>query len=95
MEIVESLSQKVRQAASRIKTLENENARMAEEVDHLKLQLKHYHELNRENDAMKKNQDAVRGRLVKLQKKLEKQLVLSIDAPTSTPTEVSHEESVQ
>jgi hypothetical protein len=87
MEIIDSLSKKVNEAARRIKALEEERSKLLNEVEHLKLQVKRHHELGRENDVLKKNQDAVRGRLLKLQKKLDKQLVLGM--------EVAHEESVQ
>jgi FtsZ-binding cell division protein ZapB len=95
MEIIESLTRKVHEAARRIKMLQDERARLLSEIDHLKLQVKRQHELARENDNLKKNQEAVRTRLIRIQKKLDKQLVL-IDVPTTpTLTEATYEEPVQ
>ncbi len=87
MEIVDSLSKKVFEAARRIKSLQEERAQLLNEIAHLKLQVQRHHELTRENDTMKRNQDSVRSRLERLQKKIDKQLVLGM--------EVAYEEPVQ
>jgi FtsZ-binding cell division protein ZapB len=97
MEIVDSLSKKVFEAARRIKALQDERARLLNEIDHLKLQAQRQQELARENDSLKRNQEAVRSRLQRLQKKLDKQLVLDMNIPalTAPETEASYEEPVQ
>lgn len=97
MEIIDSLSKKVFEAARRIKALQDERSKLLNEIDHLKLQLQRHHEMARENDTLKRNQEAVRSRLQRIQKKLDKQLDLGMDLPAVTPatTEVPYEESVQ
>ena len=97
MEIIDSLSKKVFESARRIKSLQDERARLLNEIAHLKLQVQRAHELARENDTLKKNQDAVRGRLQRLQKKIDKQLVLGMEIPamTAPAAEATYEEPVQ
>jgi FtsZ-binding cell division protein ZapB len=87
MEIVDSLSKKVFEAARRIKSLQDERARLINEIDHLKLQLQRQHELARENDVLKRNQDSVRTRLQRLQKKIDKQLDLGMEATYEEPVQ--------
>jgi len=87
MDIVDSLSKKVFEAARRIKALQDERARLLNEIAHLKLQVQRQHETARENDALKRNQETVRTRLQRLQKKIDKQLTLGM--------EPAYEESVQ
>lgn len=95
MDIVESLSKKVHEAAQRIRTLEEERRRFMAEIEHLKLQVKRHHELTRENDNLKKSQDTVRNRLLRLQKKIDKQLIMGMEIPVAAATEIKHEEPVQ
>ena len=89
MEIVDSLSKKVFEAARRIKALQEERARLLNDVAHLKLQVQRHHELARENDTLKRNQDSVRSRLQRLQKKIDKQLILGMEIPATTAPEMS------
>jgi hypothetical protein len=87
MEIVDSLSKKVFEAARRIKSVQDERARLINEIDHLKLQVQRQHEIARENDTLKRSQDSVRTRLQRLQKKIDKQLDLGMEATYEEPVQ--------
>lgn len=76
MDPIESLSQRVQQAAREITDLKKERQLLTVELESLRRQGRSYQNLLRENEKMRRDQEQLRARLLRLQKKIDKHLLV-------------------
>ena len=76
MDIIESLSKKVHQAARELTDLKKERHQLLSELEALRRQARGHQHLMRENQKMRQEQDQLRTRLIRLQKKIDKHLLV-------------------
>lgn len=76
MEIIDDLTQKVEQAAHTIIELKKERRHASSELDLLRNQLRDYQNLARENERYRREHEQLRSRLLRLQKKIDKHLLV-------------------
>lgn len=93
MEIIDELSQKVHQAAKELVDLKKERQQIYSELELLRNQQADYQSMARENEKMKRDQDQLRTRLQRLQKKIDKHLL--VETTLSTQGGGSYEEHPQ
>src|SRR5690242_2443375 len=78
MEIIDELSQKVELAARQIIDLKKDRHQLQSEVDLLRKQLRDYQSTLTENEKFKRDQETLRSKLLRLQKKIEKHLLVEM-----------------
>ncbi|MCG3203833.1 MAG: hypothetical protein KCHDKBKB_00509 [Elusimicrobia bacterium] len=93
MEFIDELTLKVNQAAEQIIQLKMERHKHVSELELLRNQLKNFDSLLRENEKMKRDQDLLRTRLSRLQKKIEKHLL--VETTLAAQSGGAHEERSQ
>jgi cell shape-determining protein MreC len=79
MELKEKFSKRVHQAAQELTSLKIEKKQLTSEIELLRQQVKEYQHILRENENLKKDQERLRFRLVKMKKKLEQ--LFSMETP--------------
>lgn len=84
MEVVDRLLKKIQHAADELVELRTKNRALQSEVDVMRRQLRDYQDLIRENERNRRTFDKIRGRLVKLHKKVERAMII---APVGAPEE--------
>ncbi len=93
MEVVERLIKKVQRAADDLVELKKQNRVLQSEVDLLQRQLKDHQNLLRDNERHRRTFEKLKGRLTKLQKKVERAMFI---APVGESEEANgHEERPQ
>lgn len=83
MEILEHLTKKVQDASRELLTLKNERKQLLSELELLRQQSSQFQPLIRDNERLKKDQDRLRTRLLKMQKKVER--LLALELPITSP----------
>lgn len=74
MEVIDRLLKKVQLASDELIEIKRENRHIASELEALRNQLREHHLLLKENERFRKDADKLRGRLTRIQKKVEKAL---------------------
>ena len=76
MEIIDDLTRNIIQAAQEISSLKNERRQLMNDLESLRHQVRRHDAIVRENEKLRKDQDQLRTRLVRLQKKIDKHLLI-------------------
>jgi hypothetical protein len=76
MELLDTLAEKVQKASRQLIELKKERQQMTSELEILRQQLRNHQSVIRENDRMRREHDQLRNRLLRLQKKIEKHLLV-------------------
>ena len=76
MEIIDELTRRVNQAARELSDLKKDRQQLLSEVETLRVQVRDLQSSARENERMKRDQDQLRARLLRLQKKIDKHLLV-------------------
>lgn len=76
MEIIDELSNRVLQAARELSELKKERRQLLSEVELLRTQVRDLQGSAHENERMKRDQEQLRSRLLRLQKKIDKHLLV-------------------
>lgn len=76
MDAIESFSKKVQQAARELIDLKKERALFMSELESLRRQVRGNQNLLRENEKLRRDQEQLRTRLIRLQRKIDKHLLV-------------------
>lgn len=75
---LDQLADKIRRAARDLVALKQENRKLNSEVEMLRTESVRYHALKKESERTRKEQDLLKGKLERLNKKLEKMLSVEL-----------------
>lgn len=84
MEIIDELTSRVQQAVREISDLRKERQLLASEVELLRSQVRDLQTKSRENERLKQDHEFLRARLLKLQRKIEKHLLVETTLAAQT-----------
>lgn len=76
MDAIDSLSNKVQWAARELLELKKERQQFISELEILRGQSRNFQAVLRENERIRREQDMMRARLIRLQKKIDKHLLI-------------------
>jgi hypothetical protein len=91
MEVIDRLLKKVQLASDELIDIKRDNRHMSSELEALRNQLRDHQLLIKENDRYRRDMDKLRGRLTRLQKKIEKALMVAPAALAATEGEIDEE----